>query len=102
MGNAAVSWESRKQKTVALSSAEAEYMSLAEAAKETIFLRGLLVEITEELSIINILNDNQSATKLTHNAMCSGKTKHIDIKYHFIREAIESQFVKLHYLTLRC
>ncbi|EFN65994.1 Retrovirus-related Pol polyprotein from transposon TNT 1-94, partial [Camponotus floridanus] len=84
-----VSWESRKQRTVALSTTEAEYMALTESSKEAIFLRRFLIELgSNDLSGIIIYCDNQSAMKLTENPVYHGRSKHIDIRHHFIREAI--------------
>ncbi|GBP45855.1 Retrovirus-related Pol polyprotein from transposon TNT 1-94 [Eumeta japonica] len=63
----AISWESRKQRTVALSSMEAEYMAIAEACKEAIYLRMLLCELTGNLRTVKLYNDSQSAQKLVAN-----------------------------------
>ena len=82
-----VSWKSRKQPTVALSSCEAEYMALVAAAQESIFLRML----TKDFGLITtnpirIHGDNQGSLSLVKNPVNHQKSKHIDIKYHFIRE----------------
>lgn len=81
-----VSWETRKQVTVALSSTEAEYMGISECCKEAIYLRNLQYEITSELYCITIINDNQSAQKLANNNCLHKRSKHIDIRFHFFRE----------------
>lgn len=60
-----ISWETKKQKTVALSSSEAEYMAITEACKEAVYLRNLQYEITQKLYTIDLFNDNQSVLKLT-------------------------------------
>lgn len=86
----AVSWDSRKQRTVALSTAEAEYMALAEAAKEAIYLRRLLQELGSRVCSITLHSDNVSAQKLALNPVHHARTKHIDIRYHFIREVVQS------------
>jgi hypothetical protein len=93
-----VSWESVKQKTVALSSTESEYMAIAEACKEAIYLRNLLQELTGNLHCIKLFNDNQSAQKLSVNHMYHKRSKHIDVRHHFIREAISNKWVKVEYL----
>lgn len=98
LSNGIISWESRKQKTVALSSCEAEYMSISEACKEAIYLRALQFEITSKMYTLSLFNDNQSAQKLSTNPVLHKKSKHIDVKYHFARECVSNNIVKLHYL----
>lgn len=93
-----VSWSSKKQPTVALSTAEAEYMAMAHASKEAIWLRTLLSEIgfpQESPSTIHV--DNQGAIALANNPVHHARTKHIDIRHHFIRERIQSQEIELVY-----
>lgn len=94
-----VSHESRKQQTVALSSTEAEYMAVCEASKEAIFLKNLLCELINRKNLPVVLcNDNQSAKKLSENCMYHKRSKHIDVRYHFIREAVANDLVKIEYL----
>lgn len=93
-----VSWESSKQKTIALSSSEAEYMSLSEAAKEAIYLKGLLMEITANESCITLFNDNQSAIKLTSNPVFHKRSKHIDVRHHFLRDLVANKTIRVEYL----
>lgn len=88
-GNCAISWESRKQKTIALSSTEAEYLGLSDGAREASFIRNLLGEICNKLETIVIHNDSQSAQKLVKNCQHHRRTKHIDVRHHFIRDAME-------------
>lgn len=95
LGGAAVSWESKKQRTVALSSTEAEYMALAEAAKEAIYVKGLLNELLGKDLHIELFCDNQGAQKLACNPVFHNRTKHIDVRHHFIREAVENHMLKL-------
>lgn len=97
LGHSIVSWESRKQKTVALSSTEAEYMALSDACKEAMFLQSFLSELGVTCKV-NICNDNQSALKLCTNSMYHSRTKHIDVKHHFIRDAVEKNIVNIRYL----
>lgn len=88
LANAAITWESRKQRSVALSSTEAEYIALTEASKEVVYLRNFLKEIdvlTQNSNPTDIYNDNQGAQKLIVNPIYHSRTKHIDIRYHFIR-----------------
>ncbi|CAL4153012.1 unnamed protein product, partial [Meganyctiphanes norvegica] len=97
---ALISWRSSKQRSVATSSCEAEYIALTEAVKESKFLRQLLSDMTgcEKESVL-LYCDNQSAMKLAKNPVFHDRSKHIDIKYHFIREAvIDDAIVVLKYI----
>lgn len=93
-----ISWGSKKQKNVTLSSTEAEYVGISECCKEAIYLRSLQNEITGHIQCIVILNDNQSAHKLLQNPVFHNRTKHIDIRFHFGRECIKNNIVKVEYL----
>lgn len=95
---ATVSWESRKQRTVAMSSTEAEYMALSESAKEAIHLRRFLTEILGHQETTIIYNDNQGAGQLCKNPVFHNRTKHVDIRHHFVRESIESGHIGVEYL----
>ena len=91
LADGTVSWSSKKQPTVALSTMEAEYIALSHAAKEAIWLRRLLTE----LGVISdsptlVLTDNQSAIAFAHDNQFHARSKHIDIRHHFIRERIDS------------
>ncbi|KAF2882257.1 hypothetical protein ILUMI_23925 [Ignelater luminosus] len=101
MAGAAISWNSKKQRTVALSSAEAEYMSLSDGTKEAKFLRSVMSELMQDYSSILIYNDNQSAQTMSRNHMLNKRTKHIDIRFYFIREALEDGSITLEYLPTR-
>jgi hypothetical protein len=99
LSGAAFSWESRKQRTVALSSTEAEYMALSDASKEAVFLIGYLKELGFQLlANVMVFNDNQGAGKLTENSVYHARSKHIDVRYHFIRDAVKKHPIKILYL----
>lgn len=99
LSNAAISWRSQKQQTVALSTAEAEYVSLAEAFKEAVHLRNLMIEIGfKELSNIRIYTDNRGAECIAKSPMFHKRTKHIDIRYHFIRDAVRNKLVDVQHI----
>ena len=93
-----VSWKSQLQTCVALSTAEAEYMELSESAKEAMFLRYLLrdIQLTQTKPTV-LLEDNQSAIALSNSAITNNRTKHIDIKYHFVREKVLTSDVRVEY-----
>eukprot|EP00873_Tetraselmis_striata_P001816 jgi/Tetstr1/422080/TSEL_012940.t1 len=93
-----VSWKSQLQATVALSTAEAEYMALCAAVCEALFLRELLRELCcAQSEATMIFEDNQSCIALTRNPMTHGRSKHIAIKYHFTREKMLSGEVAIEY-----
>jgi hypothetical protein len=83
------------QATVALSTTEAEYMAIFEARREAIWLRGLYSELCGVTSCTTIHYDNQSAICLTKDQMFHEKTKHIGVRYHFIRGVIAEGDVKI-------
>ena len=96
----AISWRSNKQPIVALSSTEAEYIAASDSSREAIWLRYLASELTgTPLSKPTLLRcDNQSAIKLVDNSdMFHARTKHIDIRYHFIRELVDDKKIRLEY-----
>jgi hypothetical protein len=94
----AVSYSSKKQGSVALSSTESEYMALLHCLKEQIWLLRLLREIGYDISDQNVIYcDNQSAIALAHNPEHHARTKHVDIQYHFVRNCIEDGKTQLEY-----
>lgn len=91
LGDMPVSWQSQKQKTVALSSCEAEYMAGAVGACQAVWLVRLLGDITGDKVQPPLLKmDNQSAIALSRNPVLHDRSKHIDTKFHFIRECVEA------------
>nr|GEU92944.1 retrovirus-related Pol polyprotein from transposon TNT 1-94 [Tanacetum cinerariifolium] len=74
---------------------EAEYMALTEAVKEIIWLKGLLIELGVNLRSVVVNCDNQSAIHLSRNAMFYERTKHINVRYHFIREIMKSKEIEV-------
>jgi hypothetical protein len=90
-----ISWSSKLQRTVALSTAEAEYMSLAETCKEMIWLRRLLKDLEWDQSVPLVWEDNQSTIAMSKNDVYHHRTKHIDVRYHFTRECVENGDIQL-------
>ena len=76
------------QSTVTLSTTETEYMAVTEACEEALWLKGLFVELSDQLQISTLFCDNQSAIFLIKDQMFHERTKHIDVRYHFVREII--------------
>ena len=88
----AVSWRSKKQECVALSTTEAEYVALASAAQESIWLRKLIAKLgSPPKGPRTIFDDNQSAIALSKNPQHYGRAKHIDIKHPFTREQVATR-----------
>jgi hypothetical protein len=91
-----VSWASRRQKTVAQSTVEAEYMATAEAVKEAIWWRSFLGELGQPTdSPTKVYSDNAGSISLAHNPEHHARTKHIDVKYHLTREHLQLGTISL-------
>ena len=93
-----VSWTSKKQKTVALSSTEAEYMALSDCARENKWIRSILSEIHFPINIAPIYGDNMGSLFIANNPVTEKRSKHIDIKYHFIRKLIKNKEIELRFI----
>ena len=95
-----VSWKSRGQKHVTLSSTEAEYVAVSELCQEIMFVRNILEFVGVKVKLpITVFCDNVGAIFLAYNAKTGGRTKHIDVKYHYVREFVykdEVQIVFVH------
>ena len=93
-----LSWKSKKQPTVALSSCESEYVALCASVQESVYLGRLLKELLQksfEPVIIHV--DNQGAIDLAKNPTHHDRSKHIDIKYHYVRDLITKKEVNIFY-----
>ena len=99
LGNSTVSWSSKKQSIVALSSTEAEYVALCSASQEVVWLRNLLKDIGfPQLNATLVYEDNQGAMCLAKNPKAHSRTKHIDIKYHYTRELVAKKILTIKYI----
>ena len=98
IAGAPISWRSKRQNCVALSTAEAEYVALANAAQEAVWLQSLLQDLQDDSEKPMIIHeDNQAAISMSKNQQYHGRAKHIDIKYHYIRELVADKCVMLKY-----
>ncbi|GAB2291727.1 hypothetical protein Dimus_038172 [Dionaea muscipula] len=88
VGGNCVSWKTQLQPLVALSTTEAEYVAITDIFKEGIWVQGLLKEINLLRTCCTIFTDSQSALHLCKNPVHHERTKHIDVKYHFIRDSL--------------
>ena len=94
----AVSWSAKRQEIIALSTTEAEYVAITHAAKEAIWLRSLILQLFElKLDPTTLFSDNQSAIELTKDHQYHARSKHIDIRFHFIRYIVEDGSIRLIY-----
>ena len=100
LGSAMVSWCNKKPTSVALSTAEAEYIALCVAVREAVWLCKLLADLFgHEMDSTVIHCDNQSCVKLSENPVFHDKSKHIEIKYHYIRDMVQRKVVHVQYLS---
>jgi hypothetical protein len=96
LAGGAISWSSALQPLVSLSSTEAEYIALTDAAKEAIWLRTFFEEIHRLLQgPLSLLGDNQGSLALGKNPEFHKRTKHIKRRYHFVQEAVDSGDIEL-------
>ena len=97
MAGGAISWLSKKQAVVALSTSEAEYIALSLATQEAVWLKRLLTELRVPNQPVVLMEDNQGAIAIAKNPIAHSRTKHIDIRYHYIREALQDGEINLLY-----
>ncbi|EIW70982.1 hypothetical protein TREMEDRAFT_27045, partial [Tremella mesenterica DSM 1558] len=100
MNDSPITWSSKRQATVSSSTVEAEYIAMAEAAKEAQWLRGLLREIGYDQLNPTILNcDNQGSISLARKPGTHQRTKHIDIRHHALRDLVSNKVIELEYVS---
>lgn len=94
-----ISWKSKKQSTVALSTCEAEYMALAATMQETLYLVQLLNQTDDlcDYTPVTIYEDNQGAIALSKNPVCRQRCKHVDTKYHFVQSTLVDGKITIEY-----
>ena len=95
-----ISWKTKKQNTVALSSCEAEYISLSMCVQEAMYLRKMITFVYGEdvETRVKIGVDNQGTIALAKNPIINQRSKHIDVRYHFLRDAVADCIVELYYV----
>jgi hypothetical protein len=96
LGNSLVAWSSRKQSSVALSTAESEYVAAASCCSQILWIVATLKDYGVTLKNIPLFCDNNSAISIAKNPVQHSRTKHIDIRYHFLRDHAEKGDVALH------
>ncbi len=95
LGGGAIQWKSQMQKTVSLSSTDAEYKALSTCAAEVTYLKRIMADMGLIEKKVTIYEDNVGAMKLAENWESTKCTKHIDIRYHHIREMIENEEIEI-------
>jgi hypothetical protein len=99
LGRSLVSWSSKKQNSVALSTAEAEYVAAGACCAQLLWMRQTLSDFCYEYKKIPLLCDNESAIKLVNNPVQHSKTKHIDIRHHFLRDHEAKEDIALSHVS---
>ena len=94
-----MSWSSKKQNFVALSTAEAEYVAVDACCAQVLWMKQTLKDFGYELTKIPLLCDNKSAIKLANNPVNHSRTKHIDIRHHFLRDHEAKGDIVIHHVS---
>ena len=99
LGDSLVAWLSKKQGSISLSNIEAEYIAAATCCTQVLWMIQTLADLEVQYTApIPIHCDNMSSISVSKNPVFHSKTKHIPIKYHFLREQVTNQIVKVHYI----
>ncbi|GJT08882.1 retrovirus-related pol polyprotein from transposon TNT 1-94 [Tanacetum coccineum] len=98
MGDKLVSWSSKKQKSTAISSTEAEYFALSGCCAQILWMRSQLTDYGFQFNKIPLYCDNKSVIALCCNNVQHSRAKHIDVRYHFIKEQVENDIVELYFV----
>lgn len=115
-GPSVFSWRSRRQRTVALSTTEAEYMAISDCSRHALWIKAIFLDLdisfSPEFSVsssvsvfsssdsISIFNDNNGSNILTKDPVINDRSKHIDIRYHFIREKVKEKQISTHHIPM--
>lgn len=94
---ACITWRSKKQPITTTSSMEAEFVALSSAVKEALWIRKLNIELLNDTEAVEVFEDNQACIRFSHDFIHSDRTKHIDVRYYFVRENVEEKKIKLTY-----
>ena len=90
-----VSWKSQLQSVVSLSTTEAKYMATTEAIKEGVWIQGLLQELGLFKGVTTVFSDSQSAVRLCKSSVFHNRTKHVEVRYHFIRDKVTEGVIRV-------
>ncbi|GKC26742.1 hypothetical protein Tco_1034036, partial [Tanacetum coccineum] len=100
LGDKLVSWSSKKQKSTAISTTEAEYIAISGCYAQILWMRSQLTDYDFAFNKIPLYCDNHTAIALCCNNVQHSRSKHIDIRHHFIREQVEKGMVELYFVTM--
>jgi hypothetical protein len=95
LGRSLVSWSSKKQNSVDFSTAEAEYISVGSCCAQLLWMKQTLFDYGVKFNEIPLLRDNESAIKIANNPVQHSRTKHIDIRHHFLRDHVSKGDIKI-------
>ncbi|GJV96330.1 copia protein [Tanacetum coccineum] len=98
LGDRLVSWSSKKQRSTAISTTEAEYIAMSGCYAQILWMRSQLKDYGFDFNKIPLYCDNKSAIALCCNNVQHSRSKHIDIRHHFIREQVENRVVELYFV----
>ncbi|KAK6119598.1 hypothetical protein DH2020_046661 [Rehmannia glutinosa] len=98
-GGCLVAWKTKKQNSIATSTAEVKYIAAGSCCAQVLWMRQQLRDYEVEEKEIPIMCDNTSAIAITQNPMLHSRTKHIDVRYHFIRDHVEKKDITLEYIS---
>lgn len=101
VNGAAVSWMSRREPSASTSTTEAEYIAGAMAAKEAMWLRNLLKDITGSEVSVHLYCDSTSALAMMQNAVLSQRTKHVDVAHHYVREKVAAKMLTVSHVSTK-
>nr|GFB28262.1 retrovirus-related Pol polyprotein from transposon TNT 1-94 [Tanacetum cinerariifolium] len=99
LGERLISWSSKRQKSVSVSSTEAEYIALSGCCAQLLWMRSQLSDYGLGFNKIPLYCDNKSAIALCCNTVQHSRSKHIDIRYHFIKEQVENGVIELYFVN---
>jgi hypothetical protein len=100
LGRSLVSWSSKKQNCVALSTTEVEYVAAGACCAQLLWMRQTLQYFECQFTKISLLCDNESAIKLANNPISHSRTKHIDIRHHFLRDHETKGDIEIHHVSI--
>ncbi|GKE13492.1 retrovirus-related pol polyprotein from transposon TNT 1-94 [Tanacetum coccineum] len=101
LGDKLVNWSSKKQKSIAISSTEAEYIALSRCCAQILWMRSQLTDYGFQFNKIPLYCDNKSAITLYCNNVQHSRAKHIDVRYHFIKEQMENGIVEPYFVRMK-
>ncbi|MCH85254.1 putative gag-pol polyprotein [Trifolium medium] len=101
LGNNLISWFSKKQNCVSLSTAEAEYIAAGSSCSQLVWMKQMMKEYNVDQNAITLYCDNLSAINISKNPIQHSRTKHIDIRHHFIRDLVEANVIALEHVDTK-